>query len=46
MGGRDVTRDELALVKKKMSFVKDMKGQLYTYIGVRETKTKIHEVDI
>ena len=46
MGGRDVTRDELDLVKKKMAYVNNMKGQLYTYIGVRETKNTIHEVEM
>jgi hypothetical protein len=29
-----------------MAFVNNMKGQLYTYIGVRETKDKIHEVEM
>jgi pyruvate ferredoxin oxidoreductase alpha subunit len=46
LGGRDVTRDELDLVKTKMAFVNNMKGQLYMYIGVRETKDKIHEVEM
>ena len=45
LGGRDVTRDEFAVAKKKMESVKDMKGQLYTYLGVRETKDKIYEVN-
>lgn len=44
LGGRDVTRDEFAVAKKKMESVNDMKGQLYTYLGVRETKDKIYEV--
>ncbi len=46
LGGRDVTRDEFDVAKKKMEKVTDMKGQLYTYLGVRETKNKIHEVEI
>jgi len=46
LGGRDVTRDEFTVAKKKMESVNDMKGQLYSYLGVRETKDKIHEVNI
>jgi pyruvate ferredoxin oxidoreductase alpha subunit len=46
LGGRDVTRDEFSVAKKKMESVNDMKGQLYTYLGVRETKDKIHEVNM
>jgi len=46
LGGRDVTRDEFTVVKKKMESVNDMKGQLYMYLGVREIKDKIHEVNI
>ena len=45
MGGRDVTRDEFNIAKKKMESVTDMKGSLYTYLGVRETKQKIVGVD-
>jgi pyruvate ferredoxin oxidoreductase alpha subunit len=45
LGGRDVTRDEFDVAKKKMEDVKDMKGSLYTYLGVRETKDKIYGVD-
>ncbi len=45
LGGRDVTRDEFAIAKKKMESVNDMKGQLYSYLGVRETKDKIYEVN-
>jgi len=45
LGGRDVTRDEFDIAKKKMEKVTDMKGKLYTYLGVRETKDKIFEVD-
>ncbi len=46
LGGRDVTRDEFTVAKKKMESVNDMKGQLYSYLGVRETKDKIYEVNI
>ena len=45
LGGRDVTRDEFNVAKKKMEAVKDMKGSLYTYLGVRETKDKIYGVE-
>ena len=45
LGGRDVTRDEFDIAKKKMATVSDMKGPLYMYLGVRETKNKIHGVD-
>ncbi len=45
LGGRDVTRDEFGVMKKKMEAVTDMKGQLYQYLGVRETKEKIYGVD-
>jgi len=45
LGGRDVTRDELDITKSKMALVKDMNGQLYQYLGVRETKEKIFGVD-
>ena len=45
LGGRDVTRDEFDIAKKKMEIVKDMKGPLYSYLGVRETKDKIHGVE-
>ena len=46
LGGRDVTRDEFDVAKKKMATVKDMKGPLYMYLGVRETKEKINGVNI
>jgi len=46
LGGRDVTGDEFDVAKKKMESVSDMKGPLYTYLGVRETKNKIFGVDI
>ena len=45
LGGRDVTRDEFDIAKKKMETVTDMKGPLYSYLGVRETKDKIHGVN-
>jgi pyruvate ferredoxin oxidoreductase alpha subunit len=45
LGGRDVTRDEFDIVKKKMASINDMKGPLYTYLGVRETKEKIYGVE-
>ncbi|MFW9945297.1 MAG: hypothetical protein ACFFDX_00555 [Candidatus Odinarchaeota archaeon] len=45
LGGRDVTRDEFDIAKKKMASVTDMKGELYQYLGVRETKQKIYGVD-
>jgi len=45
LGGRDVTRDELDVAKKKMEKITDMKGQLYMYLGVRETKNKIYGVE-
>ncbi len=46
LGGRDVTKDEFDVAKKKMQSITDMKGQLYQYLGVRETKNKMHGVDI
>jgi len=46
LGGRDVTQDEFDIAKKKMEAVKDMKGPLYMYLGVRETKNKILGVDM
>ena len=45
LGGRDVTRDEFDVAKKKMESVSDMKGQLYMYLGVRESKNKIYGVE-
>ena len=45
LGGRDVTRDEFDVAKKKMESVNDMNGQLYSYLGVRESKQKIYGVD-
>ncbi|MBA7709010.1 hypothetical protein ES703_117917 [subsurface metagenome] len=46
LGGRDVTRDEFDIAKKKMEAVSDMKGTLYMYLGVRETKDKILGVNM
>ena len=46
LGGRDVTRDEFDVAKKMMASANDMKGQLYMYLGVRESKNKIHGVDL
>ncbi|MHA1195355.1 MAG: pyruvate ferredoxin oxidoreductase [Promethearchaeota archaeon] len=46
LGGRDVTRDELDVAKVKMEKVNDMKGKLYMYLGVRETKNKMHGVEL
>jgi len=45
LGGRDVTRDEFDVAKKKMQSVSDMNGPLYMYLGVRETKEKIVGVE-
>ncbi|MBN2155127.1 MAG: hypothetical protein JW776_03730 [Candidatus Lokiarchaeota archaeon] len=44
LGGRDVTKDEFSLAAKKMETVNDMKGRLYYYLGVRETKDKLEEI--
>jgi len=44
LGGRDVTRDEFDIAKKKMASITDMKGPLYMYLGVRESKEKIYGV--
>ncbi|TXT56273.1 MAG: Pyruvate flavodoxin/ferredoxin oxidoreductase domain protein [Promethearchaeota archaeon] len=46
LGGRDVTRDELDIARRKMENVTDMKGKLYMYLGVRETKDKIYGVNM
>ncbi len=46
LGGRDVTRDEFDIAKKKMETINDMSGKLYMYLGVRETKDKILGVDL
>lgn len=44
LGGRDVTRDEFDIAKKKMEKVSDMNGRLYEYLGVREFKDKVYGV--
>ena len=44
LGGRDVTKDEFTLAANKMAKVNDMKGKLYYYLGVRETKDKLEEL--
>jgi pyruvate ferredoxin oxidoreductase alpha subunit len=46
LGGRDVTRDEFDVAKRKMESVSDMKGKLYMYLGVREKKDKLYGVDL
>jgi pyruvate ferredoxin oxidoreductase alpha subunit len=44
LGGRDVTKDEFTAALKKMEKVNDMKGRLYYYLGVRETKDKMEVI--
>jgi len=44
-GGRDVTKDEFTAAAQKMEKVNDMKGKLYYYLGVRETKDKLEELN-
>ena len=44
LGGRDVTKDEIELAANKMVTINDMKGRLYDYLGVRETKDKLWEM--
>ncbi len=44
LGGRDVTKDEIAYAAEKMTKVNDMSGRLYDYLGVRETQDKMWEV--
>ncbi|MHA1148651.1 MAG: pyruvate ferredoxin oxidoreductase [Promethearchaeota archaeon] len=46
LGGRDVTRDELDVARKKMDSVSDMNGRLYMYLGVRESKQQIYGVNL
>jgi len=41
LGGRDVTYDELDAVKSKIATINNMRDELYTYLGVRETKGKV-----
>jgi pyruvate ferredoxin oxidoreductase alpha subunit len=45
LGGRDVTRDEFNIAKKKIEKVQDMKGPLYMYLGVRELKNKLYGLE-
>lgn len=45
LGGRDVTRDEFDVARRKMEKVEDMKGKLYMYLGVRKTKDQLLEVE-
>ncbi len=45
LGGRDVTGDEFEIAKKKMEKVTDMRGKLFMYLGVRESKNKIYGVE-
>lgn len=44
LGGRDVTKDEFTAAAKKMENISDMKGKLYYYLGVRETKDKLEGI--
>ncbi|MHA1383959.1 MAG: pyruvate ferredoxin oxidoreductase [Candidatus Helarchaeota archaeon] len=44
LGGRDVTYDEFNAALKKMKKINDMKGELYTYLGVREKKGVIENI--
>jgi len=44
LGGRDVTYDEFGAALKKMKKINDMKGELYTYLGVREKKGVIENL--
>ena len=37
----NISHDELDAVKNKIAKINDMKGDLYTYLAVRETKGKI-----
>jgi len=41
LGGRDVTNDELNSVNRRIDKINDMKGDLYTYLAVRETRGKV-----
>ncbi|MHA1311168.1 MAG: hypothetical protein ACTSWR_03830 [Candidatus Helarchaeota archaeon] len=40
-GGRDITKDEFDLIKRKMDKVTGIPSQFYEYIGVRESKGKL-----
>ena len=44
LGGRDVTKDEFTAAAKKMDKINDMKGKLYYYLGVRESKNKLEAI--
>jgi len=44
LGGRDVTKDEFSAAAKKMEKVNDMRGRLYYFLGVRETKDKLEGI--
>ena len=44
LGGRDVTYDEFNAALQKMKKINDMKGELYTYLGVRERKGVIEKI--
>jgi len=45
-GGRDVTRDEFDLVKRKMGQLAGIPDQFYEFIGVRERFNKIWDPDV
>ncbi|MHA1699148.1 MAG: pyruvate ferredoxin oxidoreductase [Promethearchaeota archaeon] len=45
LGGRDVTRDELNLIRRDMMKAEGNKPPLYRYIGFRESTNKIAGVD-
>ncbi len=45
LGGRDVTKDEIQYATMKMRDVNDNRGKLYDYLGVRESKGKMWEVN-
>ena len=44
LGGRDVTKNEIEYAAQKMESVNSMNGKLYDYLGVRESKDTLHEV--
>ena len=46
LGGRDVTRDEFDLVKRKMGQLSGIPDQLYEYIGVREKFNKMWDPNV
>ena len=45
-GGRDVTRDEFDLVKRKMGQLSGIPDQFYEYLGVREKFNKIWDPNV